>query len=169
MLLTGNFWAEDDQAATLAHGNVSKFSVLVRWSALANHVTTRPPLVLGYSDRWRYVTDLNLGQGVNSTVNANPAYLSRIQPYAVYVPSNYTGRRPLPLTWLLHSLDVNYNQYGAIDPRQIQEECQDRDSICVAVQRVSALTAAGPAMLGTTFGTCGARWPSASSSTRIER
>ncbi len=137
VLVTGNFWAEDDQAATLATGKVAKFSELVHWEQLARHVRTAPPLVRGYSDRW-YVTSLRLGQGVASTVDANPAYLSRIQPYAVYVPRNYTGRRPLPLTWLLHSLDVNYNQYGAIDPRQIKEECQDRDSICVSPEGFGA-------------------------------
>jgi pimeloyl-ACP methyl ester carboxylesterase len=31
---------------------------------------------------------------------------------------------------MLHSLDVNYNQYGALDPRTIQAECEDRSSIC---------------------------------------
>ena len=130
-LVTGNFWGEDDQADTLATGNVSKFSVLVHWSQLADRKTTASPLIKGYSDRW-YVTDLSLGQGTDDSEDANPAYLGRVQPYAVYVPTNYNGRTPLPLTWILHSLDVNYNQYGAIDPRQIQEECQDRDSICVS-------------------------------------
>jgi hypothetical protein len=137
LLVTGNFWGEDDQAATLATGNVSKFSELVRWSQLADRRTTPIPLVHGYSDRV-YVSSLSLGQGVDSTMDANPAYLSRLQPYAVYVPTGYTGRRPFPLTWLLHSLDVNYNQYGAIDPRQIQEECQDRDSICVSPEGFGA-------------------------------
>ena len=130
-LITGNFWGEDDQADTLATGNISKFSALVNWNQLAAKTTTPPPLVTGYTDRW-YATDLSLGQGVDDSNNANPAYLGRVQPYAVYVPTNYTGKNALPLTWILHSLDVNYNQYGAIDPRQIQEECQDRDSICVS-------------------------------------
>jgi hypothetical protein len=130
-LVTGNFWGEDDQADTLASGNVSKFSELVKWKQLATKKTTAAPLVKGYSDRW-YVTDVSLGQGVDDSNNANPAYLGRVQPYAVYVPTSYTGRTPLPLTWILHSLDVNYNQYGALDPRQIQEECQARDSICVS-------------------------------------
>jgi hypothetical protein len=128
-LITGNFWSEDDQANTLASGNVSKFSESVKWSALAAHKTTPVPLVHGFSDRW-YVSTLKLGQGVDASVDANPAYLSRIQPYAVYVPTSYTGRSALPLTWILHSLDVNYNQYGALDPRLLREECQDRDSIC---------------------------------------
>jgi len=130
-LLTANFWAEDDQAETLATGDVSKFSQVISWAALARHKTTSPPLVKGWSDRW-YATDLNLGQGVSGASEANPAFLSRVQPYAVYVPSNYAPGKALPFTWMLHSADVNYNQYGAINPRLVQEECLDRDSICAS-------------------------------------
>ncbi|HVU72372.1 MAG TPA: prolyl oligopeptidase family serine peptidase, partial [Mycobacteriales bacterium] len=32
--------------------------------------------------------------------------------------------------WILHSLGVNHNQYVALDPNLIQQECQDRHSIC---------------------------------------
>ena len=130
-LLTANFWAEDDQAETLASGDVSKFSHVISWTALARHEKTRPPLVRGWSDRW-YVTDLKLGQGVAGGSSANPAFLSRVQPYAVYLPSNYTPGKAFPLTWMLHSASVNYNQYGAVNPRLVKEECQDRDSICVS-------------------------------------
>lgn len=130
-LVTGNFWGEDDQADTLATGDVSRFSRLVRWSQLAAGRTTAPPLLRGYSDRW-YVTDVHLGQGVDATPNADPAYLGAVQPYAVYVPRDYRPGTPLPLTWMLHSLTVNYNQYGALDPRQIQEECAARDTICAS-------------------------------------
>jgi pimeloyl-ACP methyl ester carboxylesterase len=136
--VVGNYWGENDQADTLATGDVSKFSVLVRWSQLAAKRTTAPPLVKGYSDRW-YVTRLSLGNGINTTTNsstqdtaqATPNFLSRVQPYAVYVPANYTGRKALPLTLLLHDLDTNYNRYGGISPRLVQELCHDRDSICV--------------------------------------
>jgi hypothetical protein len=130
-LLTANFWAEDDQAETLATGNVSKLSQVISWSALAKHETTSPPLVKGWSDRW-YATDLALGQGVDNSTDANPAFLSRVQPYAVYLPSNYAPKEKLPLTWMLHSASANYNQYGAVNPRLVQEECEARDSICVS-------------------------------------
>ena len=130
-LVTGNFWGEDDQADTLAGGNVSKFSHVITWRGLAAHERTSPPLVKGWSDRW-YVTDLNLGQGTSSASDANPAYLERVVPYAVYVPPDYTGRRFLPLTWMLHFADGNYNSYGANNPRLVQEECRARDSICAS-------------------------------------
>ncbi len=130
-LANGNAWSEDDQADTLATGDVSKFSQVLDWRGLAEHKRTNPPLVTGWSDRW-YVTDLNLGQGVSGASEANPAFLGRVQPYAVYIPTDLSSRHALPLTWMLHSADANYNQYGAINPRLVQEECQARNSICAS-------------------------------------
>lgn len=136
-VLTQNFWGEADQADTLAGGDVSKFSQLVRWSDLAAGRRTEPPVVHGWSDRW-YVTSLKLGQGVSSTTNADPAYLSRVQPYAVYVPKSYDGTQPVPLSWYLHSASVNYRQYGAVNPRLTQQFCEDRHSICVTPEGFGA-------------------------------
>jgi len=82
------------------------------------------------------VTDLDLGQGLDAS--GNPAFLSRVQPYAVYVPRTYTGRGALPLTWLLHSASVNYNQYGVINPRLVREACEDRRSICASPEGFGA-------------------------------
>ena len=60
--MTGNFWLEDDQADTLATGDVSKFSELVDWSALAAGDTTAEPQPTGSSARW-YVSRLDPGAG----------------------------------------------------------------------------------------------------------
>ena len=62
-----------------------------------------------------------------------PTYLGRVQPYAVYVPTTYNQRKPARLTWILHSLGANLNQYGGVAPSQLQEECQSRNSICAVV------------------------------------
>ncbi|WP_323792435.1 prolyl oligopeptidase family serine peptidase, partial [Nocardioides sp.] len=35
-----------------------------------------------------------------------------------------------PLTWTLHSLSVNHNQYTAYDPLMLESLCEERDSIC---------------------------------------
>ena len=126
---TGNYWMEADQADTLATGDVSKFSQTIDWARLARRAVTPEPLVYGYSARW-YTTPLRLGQGVAPSSGLAPTYLSRVQPYAVYVPRSYHPGNPVPLTWMLHSLDVDYNQYGALSPRTIQAECEDRGSIC---------------------------------------
>ena len=59
----GNFWMENDQANTLATGDVSKYSLSVNWSQLAAKTQTAEPEPTGYSNRW-YVTPLKLGEGV---------------------------------------------------------------------------------------------------------
>ncbi|HVT22861.1 MAG TPA: peptidase [Mycobacteriales bacterium] len=137
--VTGNFWMEDHQADALAHNNVSAFSRVVDWARLARHVVTREPRPRGYSNRW-YVSRLDLGQGVIpnpalvSPGDLRPNYLGRVQPYAVYVPRHVSLHQRLPLTWIEHSLDVNFNQYGALNPHLIQQECQQRQSICATTE-----------------------------------
>jgi dienelactone hydrolase len=131
--VTGNFWMDDDQADTLAGGDVSKFSLPVNWAQLSAADTTPEPQPTGYSVRW-YVSRLDPGAGQRvtdgPTGDFNPTLMERIQPYAVYVPSTYAPGRRTPLTWILHSLQVNYNQYGGLDPELIQQLCQDRGAIC---------------------------------------
>ncbi|HEX3707549.1 MAG TPA: peptidase, partial [Mycobacteriales bacterium] len=129
-----NFW--DDQAQTLAllSGNVTRFSHVVRWSELAHHDRTPQPRPAGWSDRW-YVSDVSLGpgivSGVSTIIDTQPNYLGRVQPYAVYVPTSYSPKRPTPLTFLLHSLTQNHNQYAATTPNFTRLACEDRHSICV--------------------------------------
>lgn len=132
--VTGNFWMEDNQADTLAGGDVSRFSQVVDWSRLTRRASTREPLVRGYSNRW-YVSRLDLGAGVvanegGATGDGKANYLSPVQPYGVHVPQGYEPGRDAPLTWILHSLDVNHNQYGAYDPTLMQQLCEQRGSIC---------------------------------------
>jgi dienelactone hydrolase len=137
-VIDGNMWNEAGQAAALTRGEVSQFFRDVRWADLAARRTEREPLPTGYSVRW-YVTRLNLGQGVIGSDSGSPQgdiqpnYLSRVQPYAVYVPSTYRSSRPAPLTWILHSLGVNHNQYGATAPNLLQQACEDRGSICATI------------------------------------
>jgi len=130
----GNYWMEDHQAEALLEGDVSEFAHDLRWSELAARRATPEPLVRGYSNRW-YVSALDLGQGIvnndaGATTDLKPNFLGRVQPYAVYVPSSYREGEPMPLTWMLHSLSVMHNQYGALDPQQVQQTCEDRRSIC---------------------------------------
>ncbi len=137
--VTGNFWMEDHQADALDTGYVGSFGRVVDWKDLADRSTTPEPHPRGYSNRW-YVSRLHLGQGVIpnagmfSAGDLRPNYLGRVQPYAVYVPRHMSLRRPHPLTWVLHSLSVNLNQYGALDPHLLRAECQDRLSICATTE-----------------------------------
>ena len=135
----GNFWMENDQANTLAGGNVAKYYLSVNWRKLEQHVRTPQPTPTGYTNRW-YVTPLRLGQGVvkaASSTYTGPTYLGRVQAYAVYVPTGYRPGRETKLTWILHSLGANLNQYGGVAPSQLKEECQDRDSICATTEGFS--------------------------------
>ncbi len=132
----GNYWMEDHQAEALLLKDVSEFSQDVRWSELASRRATPEPIVRGYSNRW-FVSALDLGQGIvandaGATTDLKPNFLGRVQPYAVYVPRDYDPSRPTPLTWMLHSLSVMHNQYGALDPQQVQQTCEDRRSICAS-------------------------------------
>ncbi len=131
----GNLWMEDHQAEALAAGDVTPFSLQVDWSDLAAHRATPEPRPTGYTNRW-YVTTLDLGQGVvhdasgGAGQDLRPNFLGRVQPYAVYVPTTYRPGHATPLTWILHSLSVQHNQYGAYDPQLLQHACEDRGSIC---------------------------------------
>jgi len=126
-----NFWMDGAQATALAAGTVAPFSAQLDWSRLEAGVTTPSPRPTGWTDRW-YVSSLDFGQGVSDTSSqVSPNLLGRVQPYGIYVPSGYRPAQAAPLTFLLHSLDVNLNQYAVLDPRQVSEACQDRGSICV--------------------------------------
>lgn len=131
---TNNFWNDMAQTSALATGDVSKFSTTIDWTALRHHKRTRAAHLLGWSDRW-YVSAVRLGPGVitspASIADGKANYLGRVQPYAVYVPKSYSPNRPAPLTFLLHSLTQNHNQYAATTSRFSKLACEDRHSICV--------------------------------------
>ena len=130
-----NLWMEIAQSASLFRGDVSAYSLEVRWDRLAARAETPEPLPRGYTNRW-YVSRLNLGQGVvknasdEQTGDLRPNYLGRVQPYSVYVPTHYNPTRAAPFTWILHSLGLNHNQYGGVAPDQLLHECERRNSIC---------------------------------------
>jgi hypothetical protein len=127
-----NFWMDSAQALALTTGDVSAFSLPVDWAALAAKRSTAEPRVTGYTNRW-YVSSIELGKGVVADTSASgdlrPNFLGRVQPYAVYVPTR-AATGPRPLTWLLHSLGVQHNQYGALNPTFLQQTCEARSSIC---------------------------------------
>jgi hypothetical protein len=128
-----DFWNDEKQTTDLRTGNVAPFSTLIRWRALAHRMRTPQKLLHGWSDQW-YVSDVSLGPGIitdPSSIEDNEAnYLGRVQPYGVYVPNSYHGKHRVPLTFLLHSLTQNHNQYAATTPHFTKQACEDRHSIC---------------------------------------
>lgn len=130
-----SFWNDGAQTRALLQGDVTPFSLDVRWSDLASRRTPAPaPPPAGWSVRW-YASSVELGPGIvtdpASISDRGPNYLGRVQPYSVYVPRTYRPGKPAPLTWLLHSLTQNHNQYGATTPKFVQQACEDRGSVCV--------------------------------------
>jgi hypothetical protein len=129
---TNNFWNDMAQAKALTAGDVSSFFADVKWSRLAARITTPEARPTGWSDRW-YVSAIRLGTGIvtdPSTISdGKPNYLGRVQPYAVYIPAHRPARASL--TFLLHSLTQNHNQYAATTPHFTKAACEDRHSICV--------------------------------------
>jgi pimeloyl-ACP methyl ester carboxylesterase len=130
-----NFWFDLTQAQTLSRpgADVSDFALTVDWEDLADRRNEPEPFVRGWSNRW-YVSSVELGDGVvtglESSVDREPNYLGRVQPYGVYVPTGYRRDRPARLTWLLHSLTINHNQFSATAPTLIAQACEQRESIC---------------------------------------
>ncbi|MCU1428154.1 MAG: peptidase, partial [Actinomycetia bacterium] len=129
-----NFWMENTQAQALGASDVSAFAAVVDWNAVARRTNTPEPFVTGASNRW-YVSAIELGKGVvadqgGAAQDLQPNFLGRVQPYAVYVPSHYNPTIPTSLTWMLHSLGVQHNQYVAINPKFVQQACEARGSIC---------------------------------------
>lgn len=127
-----NFWADKGQAAALTDGDVSAFSLAVDWDRLAAKERSPEQLPLGPSTRW-YVSSQELGQGVAERLplSSKPHFLGRVQPYSVYLPSTYTPGQHLPLTLLLHSLQMGLNQFAALDPKLLSQVCESRNSIAV--------------------------------------
>jgi predicted esterase len=127
-----NFWMDRAQAAALTDGDVSSFALTVDWADLAAGRTTPEPRPTGHTNRW-FVSNLDLGQGVGAhpVFDTEPFFLGRVQPCAVYVPGTYDPARPMALTVLLHSLGLQHNQFGSLDPRFLRQVAEDRPSICV--------------------------------------
>ncbi|MDP3712853.1 MAG: alpha/beta hydrolase-fold protein [Mycobacteriales bacterium] len=128
------FWNDGAQVAALATGDVSDFAVDVVWADLAARRSTPEASPKGWSPRW-YVSSVEPGQGqltgADTLRDGQPNYLDRVQPYAVYVPAAYDGKRPTSLTFLLHSFTQNHNQYASTTPTFSRLACEERDSICV--------------------------------------
>ncbi|WP_041782438.1 alpha/beta hydrolase-fold protein [Mycolicibacterium chubuense] len=125
-----NFWSDRAQAAALADGDVSQFSLAVPWDRLASGAWSDEPLVTGISTRW-YVSSVELGQGVadSALLATEPQFLGRVQPYSVCLPSSYEPGRALPLTLLLHSIAMGQNQFAAVDGTLLDQVCEGRDSV----------------------------------------
>jgi pimeloyl-ACP methyl ester carboxylesterase len=115
------WWRDSEQAAALAHNDLSPFYDEVDFGKLLRHVNDDMPgqpdgvPQTGPMDRI-LASHFSDGQGVDyaatcGTTTCHGELRGNLQPYAVYIP-----RKPAPpggygLRLLLHSLDSNYNQF----------------------------------------------------------
>jgi predicted esterase len=118
-----SFWRDYAQATALATGDLSSFYDTVDMTKLAagttDDMTGTPQGVptSGHIDRilpshYEPFQGRSFTGCVGDTTYCSPEYGNALQPYAVYVPANPPPARGYPLTPLLHSLAVNYNQFA---------------------------------------------------------
>ena len=149
-----NTWYDTGQAKALtAGGDVSAFAATVDWQKLDVQLHASDPadrsdperLLPGATNRW-YVstwkptpTEANPhpqdqgiadpGQGISA--NGPAAYLGRVQPYQIFVPSTYDPDVPSSLTWMLHGASASHNS-TQVHPRFLDLACERRNSICLS-------------------------------------
>ena len=131
-------WNNGAQSEALSAGDVSDFAIDIVWSHLRAEVETPEELPTGFSTRW-YVSSQEIAQGLNPAARGivgpplgDAQYWGRVQPYTVYVPTDYDPISPAPLTLLLHSGDRNHNGFGSATQDDVyMPMCEDRGSICV--------------------------------------
>jgi hypothetical protein len=130
--VTDSFWDDLTQTSQLTQGSVAPFSHLLTWKDVAAGTTTAVAHPTGWQTRW-YVSAVHPGEGLLSSPASiedhKDNFLGVLQPYSVYVPQHLPARAPL--TWLLHSLTQNHNQYAATTPHFTQQACEARHSLCV--------------------------------------
>lgn len=130
--VAGNWWREAEQAVALASGDVGPFALTIDWAALQKRTTTTEPEIRGWTNAW-YRSSIELGDGIapptrGYAADFAPNFLGRRQPYGLYVPEAEGG----PLTILLHSINVQHNQFAIWNPQFIEDVCGGRRSLCIA-------------------------------------
>ena len=126
---TNNDWRDASQAAALATGNMTPFTVLADFGKLARKVVDESQVPTTGPINRILASHFEFGQGVDHTRACRVAavkdctgqWIGNLQPYTVYVPPQ-SGSTPYGLTLLLHSLNYNHNQYlGSRHQRQYAE------------------------------------------------
>jgi hypothetical protein len=130
----GNY-RDHAQAIALADRDISRFHADIDFGQLADGATAYDGPTTGFVNRL-YSSRLDLGEGVRSGLpdggsELGDLLLGPVQPYAVYVPTTYDPSVPAPLTLLLHSAALVYNQYGVQTPELLQWIGEERGSIVI--------------------------------------
>jgi dienelactone hydrolase len=121
-------WREHAQAHALAARDIGEFHADIdfgKLSAKRNDESGVPKT--GFIVRL-FASHLNLGEGVGAE---RPMLRGVIQPYGLYVPTDYTPSKPAPLTLALHSLAAGYCQYAIFAPNMLRQLGEARGSFLI--------------------------------------
>ncbi len=117
--LDGSWWRERRQGDVLASGDVSQFSAEVDFGKLARGTADDSGVPkTGHIDRI-FASRYDFGQGIDYNVKCLTStakectgrYLGRLQPYALYVPSQPVPAKGYGLVVSMHGLSANYNEF----------------------------------------------------------
>lgn len=106
------YWNEVLQAETLATGDLTELSAELDLDTMRSTEDVHPGPSRGAFNWYTYRSSIDLGEGLAPEPRRshdNFVYLSRYQPYAVYVPE--VLEEPAPVLWLMHFRGGNHNGF----------------------------------------------------------
>lgn len=106
------YWNEVLQAETLATGDLTDLSAEVDLDRMREKDGLRPSPTAGAFNWYTYRSTIDVGEGLvpePRRSHDNFVYLSRYQPYTVYVPDDL--KDPAPVLWLMHFRGGNHNGF----------------------------------------------------------
>jgi hypothetical protein len=135
-------WGEQGQGQALAARDISQFAQPLELPALrARRTLLFHPRAGQYYNRvfrsrYDYGEGIDLKQNPRTTSSSpegtpDPEFRSRWQPYGLYIPKAYDGRRALPLLLDGHSLEVNHNEYWEFMRNRVIQLGEQRNSFVV--------------------------------------
>jgi len=135
---TDGGWNDARQAEALAAGDLSRFGGSFSLAQLrAGHTDKQKPPTPGKYVRI-FKSAKDYGEGIdlkdgddNVGGNPKPEFLSRYQPYALYIPKGYDPRKRNVFTLNGHSLDDSHLEYFTVAPNQQVQLGDQRKSIIV--------------------------------------
>lgn len=116
-----------NQSGALADDEPTRYARAIDFDKLADGVDSTTVPRSGLQIRM-FPSRLELGEGRN--LDAFPAYLGQLQPYAVYIPTAHRPSNPVGLTLSLHSLGQKYWQYNG--GQTFPQFGEQRDNIVVS-------------------------------------
>jgi len=131
-------WGEDVQSQALAAGDISNLSRSVDLGQLDEGLSDNyaPQPGRFYNRIFRSVKNYGEGIVLKNDPSApggspEPQFLSRFQPYGLYIPADYRTGTRAPLLINGHSLDVNHNEYKAVSPNFYNQIGDQRSSLVI--------------------------------------